>query len=156
MTTTPRGGGGIHHLIARFREMGRPVTTANEDLAFAERVLTPDELALWRGMDVRDRRHSVAVARRFAAALPAASREEVAAALLHDVGKSVVRLGRFGRALATVAPLTPTMVRYRDHERIGAEMLSRAGVSRRVVDLVAGRADDDVSRALRAADDATD
>ena len=143
----------IVHLVARFREMGRPVTSETEDTAFASAVLTPDELELWLRMDPRDRRHAVAVTRRFVAGCPAAVREEVAGALLHDVGKAQVSMGRLARSIATIAPVTPTMRRYRDHERIGAEMLRVIGAHPRTVELVAGTATDAKAAALRAADD---
>ena len=143
----------VRHLISRFRELGRPVTTHDDDAAFASRVLTPGELALWNRMDAVDRRHSVEVARRFCALLPSAGRDEVAAALLHDVGKSAVRLGRVGRSIATIAGLTSSMRTYRRHEAIGEELLRAAGVSARTVELAAGRVDDDAGRALRSADD---
>jgi putative nucleotidyltransferase with HDIG domain len=134
--------------------MGEPVTTEEADTRFASAVLTPTELGLWAEMDARDRRHSVAVTKRFVAAYPGALREEVAGALLHDVGKSRASLGRVGRSIATIVALTPTMRRYRHHERIGAEMLSRAGAHPRTIELVAGPANDAIAVALRAADDA--
>lgn len=145
---------GIVHLVARFREMGRPVTSETQDTAFATAALTPDELELWIRMDPRDRRHAVAVTRRFVAGCPTAVREEVAGALLHDVGKSQVSMGRLARSVATVLAVTPTMRRYRDHERIGAEMLRAIGAHPRTVELVAGTASDEKANALRAADDA--
>ena len=145
--------GHVRHLMSRFREMGRPVTTQASDAEFASNVLTPVEIELWRRMDAADRRHSVEVARRFCVLLPSAGRDEIAAALLHDVGKSVVRLGRVGRSIATVATLTPTMRAYRRHETIGADLLRAAGVNARTASLAAGRVDDDAGRALRAADD---
>jgi putative nucleotidyltransferase with HDIG domain len=143
----------IRHLVSRFAEMGVPVTTETEDLAFASSVLTATERGLWMMMDERDRRHSVAVTRRFVAKCPGALREEVAAALLHDVGKSQVTLGRVGRSIATIAPLSPAMRRYRDHERLGAEMLRGIGAHTRTIELVEGKATDAVAAALRAADD---
>lgn len=144
----------VVHLVARFREMGRPVTTEAADTAFAAAVLTGAELGLWLSMDVRDRRHSVAVTRRFVAACPGALREEVAGALLHDVGKSQVVMGRVGRGIATIAALTPAMRRYRAHERVGAEMLRGIGAHRRTIELVEGLVQDATAEALRAADDA--
>jgi putative nucleotidyltransferase with HDIG domain len=134
--------------------MGEPVTTEAADTRFAAAVLTPAELGLWTEMDARDRRHSVAVTKRFVAACPGALREEVAGALLHDVGKSGASLGRVGRSVATIVALTPTMRRYRDHERIGAEMLAAVGAHHRTIELVAGTASDAIAVALRAADDA--
>lgn len=133
--------------------MGIPVTTEDDDTRFAARFLSPTEMHLWASMDVFDRRHSVDVTRRFIAQLPDASRDETAAALLHDVGKSAVRLGRIGRGIATLAPLTATMRRYRNHERIGADMLRDAGVNNRTIELVSGAANDEVARRLRSADD---
>lgn len=142
------------HLVRRFREMGRPVTSEANDTAFASAALTPDELKLWMRMDPRDRRHAVGVTRRFVAACPTAVREEVAGALLHDVGKSQVSMGRLARSIATVLAVTPAMRRYRDHERIGAEMLRVIEAHPRTVELVAGTARDAKAHALRAADDA--
>ena len=101
------------HLVARFREMGEPVTTEESDAAFAAAILRPDELALWMRMDPRDRRHAVAVTKRFVGACPGAVREEVAGALMHDIGKSQVSMGRVARSVATIVALTPTMRRYR-------------------------------------------
>ena len=79
---------------------------------------------------------------------------EHAAALLHDVGKSATSFGRLGRSVATVVPLTRAMAVYRDHERVGSEMLRAIGAAERVVALVSGTVDDPAARALRAADDA--
>lgn len=143
----------IRHLIGRFREMGRPVTTRETDAEFAAVTLSAGELGLWMSMDLRDRRHAVAVAKRFCELFPAADRNEIAAALLHDVGKSVVRLGRLGRSVATVVPVTSTMRTYRRHEEVGADLLQRIGSPFRTVALVRGSADDEAARALRAADD---
>lgn len=142
------------HLVARFREMGEPVTTEESDAAFAAAVLRPDELALWMRMDPRDRRHAVAVTKRFVGACPGAVREEVAGALMHDIGKSQVSMGRVARSVATIVALTPAMRRYRDHERIGAEMLHGIRSHPRTIELVAGKAFDATADALRAADDA--
>lgn len=145
--------GRLRHLMDRFREMGRPVTTREADAEFAALTLSAGEFGLWMSMDVRDRRHSVEVTRRFCAMFPSADRDEVAAALLHDVGKSVVRLGRLGRSVATVVPVTSTMRTYRRHEEVGADLLRRLGSPSRTVELVRGSADDEAARALRAADD---
>ena len=144
----------VRHLVRRFVEMGRPVTSEAVDTVYAAERLSTKELRLWRMMDVRDRRHSVEVARRFLAAFPAATGDEIAAALLHDVGKSAVHLGRFGRSVATILPLTRSMIIYRDHERLGARMLAEVGASRRTIELVSGEGNDDVAAALRNADDA--
>ena len=82
-------------------------------------------------MTVQDRRHSILVARRFVEFAPEASRAEVAAALLHDVGKLASGLGTFARVVATVVgPRTDRFRPYHDHERLGAEMLAAAGSPR--------------------------
>ena len=146
--------GRLRHLMSRFREMGRPVTTRETDAEFAALTLSTGELGLWKSMDARDRRHSVDVTKRFCDLFPSADRDEVAAALLHDVGKSVVRLGRWGRSIATVVPVTRAMRTYRRHEEIGADLLRKIGAAHRTISLVAGKADDDeAAQALRAADD---
>ena len=142
------------HLVRRFFEMGRPVTSEDADGTYATEWLTADEVRLWRLMDSRDRRHSVEVTRRFLAAFPSATRDEVAGALLHDVGKSAVHLGRFGRSVATIWPVTRAMIIYRDHERLGGRMVAEIGASQRTIELVAGEVSDRAAEALRNADDA--
>jgi len=143
----------LSHLVSRFRELGVPAADEEGDSAFAAAVLTPSEMSLWSSMDPRDRRHSVDVSRRFVASCPGAKREEVAAALLHDVGKAAVKLGRIGRSIATLVPLTSQMRRYRDHERIGADMLRALPADPRTIELVSGAASDTVAKFLRAADE---
>jgi len=65
----------------------------------------------------------------------------------------VSSLGWWGRIAATlVGPRGRRFAHYHDHESIGAAMLS--GVSDpRTVSLVGGGVDDDIGRALGAADD---
>lgn len=102
-----------------------------------------------------DRRHAVGVARRalklFESELsePAPPRHVVAAALLHDVGKTEAKLGTFGRVGATVAAvafgrsriaagpgsesggsrtgLRGRVADYLAHDRLGGELLEKAG-----------------------------
>lgn len=107
-------------------------------------------------MSGADRRHAIGVARRaldlaLADGVPVEALPDafVAAALLHDVGKLDSRLGTFSRVWATLAAvllgrervlswetsaqtrdgLGRRMARYLRHDRIGAEMLVRAGSS---------------------------
>ena len=90
------------------------------------------------------------VGRRFAS-MGSWSREETAAALLHDIGKLDSGLGTAARVVATVVgPRTKRFGRYHDHERIGAEMLAAAGSSPVTVDLVRGNGR--AASALAAAD----
>lgn len=129
-----------HHLAARFFTSlsGRPPAVADE--VWAESHLLPGEIALWRRMTNQDRRHSAKVARRFTDARPAATRAEVAGALLHDVGKVECGLGTWGRVVASVVgPRTERFRRYHDHEHIGALLAAAAGSDPATVDLIDGR-----------------
>lgn len=115
-----------------------PPTPADD--AWAESQLLPGEVALWRRMDDIDRAHSVRVARRFAEARDAATRAEIAGALLHDVGKIECGLGVWGRVAASVlGGRTERFRSYLDHERIGAELAAAAGSDPATVELISER-----------------
>ena len=91
-------------------------------------------------MSAPDRRHAISVARRFQSLDGSWIRDEMAGALLHDVGKVESGLGVLGRVVATIAgPRTERFRRYHDHERVGADMLAAAGSPTVTVDLVLGR-----------------
>lgn len=108
------------------------------DTMWAESYLLEVEVQLWRKLSPPDRRHAIVVGRRFAS-MGSWSREEMAAALLHDIGKLESSLGTVARVLATViGPRTARFRRYHDHEPIGADMLTAAGSSPVTVDLVRG------------------
>jgi hypothetical protein len=80
------------------------------------------------------------VAKRFVQHRPSATREEIAGAILHDVGKIECGLGTFGRVVATlVGPRTRSFAAYHDHEAIGAAMAQRVGSAPATVDLIAQR-----------------
>jgi predicted HD phosphohydrolase len=116
--------------------------------------LLPPERELWLQMSPQDRRHSLLVARRFQQLAGDAGREEVAAALLHDVGKFPSRLGTLARVVATVVgPRTSRFRQYHEHERLGAELLRAAGSAALTVDLVSGGGPAATVALLRAADD---
>lgn len=105
-------------------------------------------------MMVQDRRHSVMVGRRFVMYRPTASQSEIAGALLHDVGKSVARLGTFARVVATlVGPRTIRLRQYHDHENIGASMLRSIGSDELTLSMVEGSCTGDLREALDRADD---
>lgn len=128
------------HLAARFFTSLSPRPPDVVDENWADDHLSAGERRLWRQLSNQDRRHSVAVARRFVDARPAATRDEIAGALLHDVGKIRCRLGTFGRTVATlVGPRTERFRAYHDHEAIGAELVAELGSAQATVDLVAGR-----------------
>lgn len=168
------------HLLARFFGSLRPRPLDAETLAWVEQKLEPNELRVWEGLDRADRVESVAVARRFEAALAGTSDSTwTAAALLHDVGKQASAYGPVGRAVATLvvavaggdtvrgwvrveAPVRGRMGRYAAHDDIGAQLLTEAGARAPVIGWAAAhhRADrwastgipPQVCRALAAAD----
>jgi hypothetical protein len=105
-------------------------------------------------MPSADRRHAVGVARRVDAALPAdgvgADRRAVlAAALLHDVGKTVSGLSTYGRVIATLSAgvagrdqaeawtetrgFTRRVGLYLRHPELGGDQLELAGSHRLTV-----------------------
>ena len=126
------------HLVSRFFGSWRARPLDPADRAFVRLHLTPEELPVWETLGRADRAESVAVARRLTLALgPDADSRYVAAALLHDVGKTDAGLGTIGRAGATVvaglashgrARSWPNAVgRYVSHDDRGADLLRRAG-----------------------------
>lgn len=74
--------------------------------AWALSLLEPSEYAIWIRQPVYDRRHSVRVARRVEARLEGTPHARdprwLAAALMHDVGKTAAGLSALGRAVATL------------------------------------------------------
>jgi hypothetical protein len=148
--------GGARHLARRFIGSLSRQPPDEHDEQWAESHLLAHEAHLWRRMSNADRRHAILVARRFAAIRTAAlgpepthepsrgepsrgepSRDEMAAALLHDVGKIESGLGTFGRVAATVlGPRTLRFRSYHDHERIGADWLAEGGSTAATVQLV--------------------
>ena len=154
------------HLIRRFVGSLSRRPPAPADVTWAVTWLEPAEAELWSAMSVADRRHSIEVARRFVdrtGGQPA--RSEIAAALLHDVGKTTADLGTFGRVGATLwcravgrdraSQGDGRISRYVRHEAIGADLLRAAGSSPRTIALVATKADEDdpAAQALAWADE---
>ena len=121
---------------------------------WVQSVLLPSEFDVWNNMMVQDRRHSVLVGRRFVKYRPTAMQSEIAGALLHDVGKSVARLGTFARVIATlVGPRTNRFRQYHDHESIGATMLRSIGSDELTISMVEGSCVGELRQALNRADD---
>ena len=121
------------------------------DSAWALGHLLAGEAVLWQQMLAQDRRHSIAVARRFAGLVAQPTRAEMAGALLHDVGKTQSGLGTLGRVAATViGQRTSRFRRYHEHEALGIEMLRAAQSDSDTLAVIegSGRA----AQALRAAD----
>jgi hypothetical protein len=128
----------VGHLAKRFFGSLRPGGPSAGEVAWVRTQLLPGEWDLWSAMPGPDRRHSAAVARRVEADLgPRATRPVLAAALLHDVGKSASRLRTPGRVVATVtaglvgrdraAAWDSAIGRYLRHDRLGAALLEQAG-----------------------------
>jgi hypothetical protein len=94
------------HLVRRFFASLLPIGPKAVDDAWAQGHLSTPEQELWTRMARVDRRHSAAVARRVEAELgEGATRPVLAAALLHDVGKTVPDLGTLGRVVATLSAM---------------------------------------------------
>ncbi|MBT4985490.1 MAG: hypothetical protein HOM89_12730, partial [Ilumatobacter sp.] len=130
---------GVWHFVARFATSLAPTPPPAEHEAWVDEHLLPGERALWVQLNNQDRRHSALVAQRFVVERPAASRAEIAGAILHDVGKIECRLGTFGRVTATiVGPRTTRFAAYHDHEAIGSRMATAAGSDPITAELIAG------------------
>ncbi|WP_034384954.1 HD domain-containing protein [Deinococcus sp. YIM 77859] len=135
-----RGYGG------KVQRLARSLTAASARPAdrWALACLTPAEGRVYLGMDARDREHACRVTRHLLRDHPAASPEVIAAALLHDCGKSIRRyhllervlVGLVPNRLSRLLPLGPLAVRAY-HPELGAELLARAGARPRVARLVA-------------------
>lgn len=130
--------------VGRLSRSWSPDTAAPDD-AWAQTLLTAAEARVYLSMDPRDREHACRVARNLQRDFPRASPELLAAALLHDCGKSLrpyrlaerVLVGvvptRLARLLPTFGPLGIRAF----HPELGAELLAHAGARLRVAQLVA-------------------
>ena len=118
--------GDAAHLVKRFFGSLVPRGPSAADSAWVAEVLLPGEVDVWRRMSRSDRRHAAGVARRVERALGhEATRPVIAAALLHDCGKTVSGLGTYGRVIATLS------VKLAGHEQAVAWRETR-GFTRRV------------------------
>lgn len=99
----------LAHRIPRFFGSLRPGPPAAVDVAWAEGFLNDREQRLFRSMSNPDRRHAVRVARRVEDVYSGDDAPDtpvdvaLAAALLHDVGKTEAHLGTYGRTVATLS-----------------------------------------------------
>jgi hypothetical protein len=133
----------LGHLAKRFFGSAWPFGPGETTEAWVASVLSERERKLWRRMSGSDRRHAAGVGRRVEQALGhEATPPVLAAALLHDVGKTAARLGTYGRVVATLAgAVAPQMAAawtqgrgftrkvglYLRHAELGADMLALAG-----------------------------
>jgi hypothetical protein len=114
------------HLTRRFFGSLRPGGPGAAAEAWVASVLSPAELELWRRMSNPDRRHAHGVARRVERALGhEATPPILAAALLHDVGKTDAGLRTYGRVIATLSGALAG----REHAELWK---SRSGFTRKV------------------------
>jgi hypothetical protein len=136
----------LGHLTKRFFGSLRPGGPPRAELEWVDVQLLDGEVELWRRMTGPDRRHSVVVARRVERTLGhEATREVLAAALLHDVGKNESGLSTYGRVVATLSGAAvhrdPETIRnwtrtrgftrrvglYLQHPKLGGDLLGMAG-----------------------------
>ena len=144
----------VGHLARRFAGSWSRRPPRAADLVWVEAHLLSAEMAMWNRFGPSDQRHTVAVARRFVALRPAATRPEIAGALLHDIGKLSSGLGTIGRVVATVVgPRTTRFRTYHAHETLGADALAHIGSDPVTVSMVRGDGDPVLVAALHAADD---
>lgn len=168
----------VLHLVRRFTASLRPGGPPAADEIWALDHLNEGERRLWGRMSGPDRRHAVAVARAVQAELgEAATPTVIAAALLHDVGKTVAGLGTYGRVVATLSAavagedtarlwaggrgLTRRVGLHLDYPTLGVDLLELAGSDPLVVawssqhHLPADQwtVDPDIGAALAAADE---
>jgi hypothetical protein len=142
----------VFHLARRAMTSFRNHPLSPNEINVVKGILLPAEFALWSRMQNRDQRHSLDVLRRFDSFFIAATRDERAAALLHDVGKCESQLGWVGRIFATiVGPRTDSFRTYLDHEQIGLALISNVSAAR-TSEVLKGDVVDDCVRALRDAD----
>lgn len=143
----------MFHLVKRFFGSLSTAPLDDADQAWVRDVLSAPEFELWCAQAAVDRRHSCDIARRFVVLRPQATGDEIAGALLHDIGKIDAGLGILARVIATVLPLpTARFTAYRQHHERGAQMLEEIACSQTTIALVATRPESEALRALRQAD----
>ena len=94
------------HRVRRFFASIVPGRPSDDDLAWAGSFLSEDEQRLFAKMAATDQRHLVGVAKaveRHGVDGQPPQKWVMAAALLHDVGKTVAGLGTYGRVVATLS-----------------------------------------------------
>ena len=139
----------FRHLVSRFFGALSGAQPLREDLKEVESLLLDGEFLLWQKLPTMDQRHSINVLRRFINLRPGATRPEMRAALLHDIGKLQSNLGVLGRVVATlVGRRGERFTAYHDHERIGSEMLQNINSDLVTIRLVAGSDQSDIAGAL--------
>ncbi len=115
---------------------------------WAKNYLSDAEYKLYLDMDVRDRHHGYLVTKKLLKKHPNASKVLIKAALLHDLGKSMVPYNPFGRILAHLytpknIPKTPyypgvkgIWQRHIYHPDYGAEMIRKIVSCKRLAEII--------------------
>jgi hypothetical protein len=143
------------HLARRFAGALAARAPRPAEHARASALLSAPEALAWGRLSRADRRHSLTVLARLDRAEPAAPAEVRRAALLHDVGKGLVRLGVAGRVAATLlGSRTERWALYREHARTGAWLCRTLGTDAATLALLEGGGETRWREALRRADDA--
>ncbi len=143
----------IVHLVKRFVSSLSRSDVSETELDVVRSALSAGEFDLWCRFTKADRRHSIAVARRFIALRPNSSRHEIAGVLLHDIGKIQSNLSTLMRVIATlIGPRTKRFALYHQHEEIGITMLRHAGSNIEVLAVLNQTCSAEVAAAFRSAD----
>ncbi|MEX0767364.1 MAG: HD domain-containing protein [Microthrixaceae bacterium] len=145
------------HRMQRFFRSVFSVSASQEQVAWAYEFLTESEQRLFMRMPSVDQAHCIGVAQAVSGHLSQVGLSEedpaatwiLAAALLHDVGKSVSGLGTYGRVVATISEalggsdmgahwaerggMTRRVGLYLQYPQLGADLLSLASSDERVV-----------------------
>lgn len=117
----------MFHLVSRFFGFLTADPLRPREQLLVAQSLTTDVRRLFYEQCVEDQRHAVVVAERIL------DRPHlVESALMHDVGKTTITLGAFGRSFATLwamtsLPIWGQWLTYIDHGPIGARLLERSG-----------------------------
>lgn len=173
------------HRARRFARTLVARRPGEDDLTWVAEHLSDREMRLFERMPTVDRAHSIEVARSVDAHLGEVGLESgseearwvIAAALTHDVGKTVAGLGTYGRVVATLSGavggasmarvwadkrgMTRRVGLYLQYPTLGADLLGVAGSDERVIAWAAEHHEPedrwsistDVGRLLVAADD---
>jgi putative nucleotidyltransferase with HDIG domain len=118
----------LGHLVRRFRSSLQARRPGAADQEWVAGILSRPASTVFFSQPSADQAHGIRAGRHVAEASPNRA-DLITAALLHDVGKRVSRLGTVGRSLATAfgflrLPMPARMRRYLDHGVIGAAELS--------------------------------
>ena len=144
---------GIGHLVRRWARSLSKRPPLEKDREWVRSQLLLGEWSLWGRMSPADQRHSIMVANRLTALRSEAGRDEIAAALLHDIGKIVADIGTTKRVLATIfGPRTERWRKYLAHEELGLDLCRAAGSTELTLAILADPAHP-MARHLRAADE---